>query len=181
MTDAAFIHGRDVYLRPLAPSDFNDRYLEWLNDPEINRYSQRRFLPTDGEGMKAFRGSRDLIHLAICLKADGRHVGNVSLGPINWFHRFAELRILIGDRKVWGKGVGRQAIYLMTKHALVTLGLERIEAGSVNPAYNAAVKALGWQEEGHQRRRFFLDGKHLDLVMTSQLRSEFRPLPEFEP
>ncbi len=181
MTDQQpiFIQGRDIFLRPISPADHNKAYLGWLNDAEINRYTQRRFWPTSTS--QGFDDDNATIHLAICMDEGSTHVGNISLGPINWKQRFAEVRILLGDRSVWRQGVGAQALYLITRHALVTLGLHRIEAGSANPAFNACVtKKLGWVEEGRKRERFFADGERLDIVMTGLLQSEFTYLSQYE-
>ena len=176
-----FIQGRDVFLRPLIEEDYNERYLSWLNDPEVNRYSQRRFRPTPQDMLRALESSKDRLHLAICLNSDNQHVGNINLGPINWLHRFAEISILVGDKEVWGRGIGSQAIYLLSRHALITMGLNRVEAGSANPGFNKAViEKLGWIEEGCRRQRFFLDGEFLDVVLTALLRKDFQVIPEYE-
>ena len=178
-----FIEGRDIYLRPLLPDDYNMRYLAWLNDPEVNFHSKRRFLPTRYDELQAFdsASTNNLLHLAICTQTDHNHVGNISLGPINWFHRCAEVRILIGQKTCWGKGIGAQAIYLVAKHAFQVLGLNRLEAGSINPAFNAVViDKLGWREEGRLRSKFNLNGAYVDIVLTSQLKDEFSRLPQYE-
>ncbi|MDK9720591.1 MAG: GNAT family N-acetyltransferase [Rhodospirillales bacterium] len=177
-----FLTGRNLLLRPLIDADFNGRYLAWLNDPEVNRYSRRRFFPS-GEGeLRSLESDSNLIHLAICLLDDGRHVGNISLGPINWIHRFGEIRIMIGDKSAWNRGVAREAIYLLAKHGLMTLGLRRIEAGSVNPAFNkAVVEKLGWRQEGLQRQKYFFDNEWKDAVLTAISSDEFSVLPELEP
>ena len=36
------LDGDKVYLRPLGNADISEQYLRWLNDEQINRYSERR-------------------------------------------------------------------------------------------------------------------------------------------
>jgi [ribosomal protein S5]-alanine N-acetyltransferase len=92
-------------LRALEPSDLNATYLGWLNDPKVNRYLETRFLPQTQEALQAYwQAHRDDPAgpwFAICLAADGRHIGNIKLGPIQWLHRRADLSLLIGDRGSW--------------------------------------------------------------------------------
>lgn len=172
-----FLQNNLVILRPLMPEDHNAAYLAWLNDPEVNRYSQRRFWPSSDSRAK----ENGALMLAICHKPTGRHVGNISLGPINWLHSCTEISILIGDKAAWNTGIGRQAVYLLSRHALLTLGLHRVEAGSANPAFNKMVEKLGWTTEGCKRKRFRLDSEWLDVIQTSLLRDEWHNIPEYEP
>ena len=178
-----FIEGRDIYLRPLLESDYTDQYLSWLNDPQVSFFTGRRFWPTGPEEMKNFGGGeKHILHLAVCLQTDDVHAGNVSLGPIHWFHRCAEIRILIGDKSCWSKGVGAQAVYLLSKHGFKTMGLHRLEAGSANPAFNRMVtQKLGWKEEGRLRSKFNVGEEYVDIVLTSQLANEFVVLSQYDP
>ena len=134
-----------IALRPLRVSDASDDYLSWLNDPEVNRYSRRAGRTETMDGLRSWleHPSPDL-RFAILL--DGRHVGGISLASIS--EGSAELNIMVGARDIWGRGVGRQAIALLTRHGLDDLGLSRIWAESPNPAFNAAMRRLGWTLEG---------------------------------
>lgn len=175
-----FLKSRRLELNPLTEREFTPRYLAWLNDPEVNRYSRRRLFPSTPDAMGAY-GADNTVLLGIFLKDGGRHVGNISLGPINWPNRWADIRILLGDRSVWGEGIGTEAIYTLTRHGFRTMGLNRIEAASANPAFNrVVVDKLGWAEEGVRRQAFFLDGSFVDVTLTAQLASEFQTREEFE-
>ena len=50
----AFISGSKVYLRPLERSDLNERYLNWLNDPEVTRYLETGAFPTTSQDLEKF-------------------------------------------------------------------------------------------------------------------------------
>ena len=49
----------------------------------------------------------------ICLVEDGRHIGNIKLGPIQWLHRRADLSLFIGDKSCWSLGYASEAIGLV--------------------------------------------------------------------
>ena len=76
------------------------------------------------------------------------HVGNIKYGPIDWDNRSADISIMIGEPAVWGQGVGAEAVYLVNKYLFEECGLQRIDAGTRNPAFVALVKKLGWTVEG---------------------------------
>ena len=129
-----FIRGRNIALRPVLEGDLNPTYLGWLNDPLTNGWSERRRFPTSEQEMRSFfeRDSRSRLLLAITAKT--KHVGNILLSDIDFFHRRAELSILVGDRGQWGTGVSAEAIYLLTRHAFTVLELNRLYAGTISPA-----------------------------------------------
>ena len=71
---------------------------------------------------------------------------------------------------------------MVTKHLFHMLHLNRVEAGSTNPAFAQMVEGnLGWKTEGELRERFFLDGNYINYFWFSILRSEFQRIEEFEP
>jgi len=43
MTEELQLIGSTIYLRRLAESDVTERYVQWLNDPETNRFMEFRF------------------------------------------------------------------------------------------------------------------------------------------
>lgn len=182
MTTPAFLETRELVLRGLAPEDATPEYLGWLNDPEVLRYRAPKAFPASLESLRAYLAGTDTrgdLMLAICLKPGGRHVGNVTLNSILWVHRTAELSIMIGARDTWSKGVAKEAIHAVSRHAFRAMGLERLWAESPNPAFNRAVERLGWRHEGTKRRAFLLDGERVDVECWGLLKDEWAPRPEY--
>lgn len=181
MENLSFLKGRNLFLRPLLERDLNLNYVSWLNDPQVNEFSRRSLLPTNEIEAKKYISTLDSndIVLAICLK-NGKHVGNIKFGPIDWVNRSAEISILIGEKNEWGKGYGSEAIYLISKHLFQKLNLVRIEAGTINPAFSRAVEKLGWKKEGVLRKAFFINGEYKDIIRLSILQEEFNNISHFE-
>jgi len=175
--EPVFLQGRAVVLTSLGRADVSKAYLAWLNDTDVLRYRVAKTFPTTMKQLKKWideipaRG--DLV-LAIRACATRRHVGNIALNSILWNHRSAELAIMIGAKDVWGRGYGTEAVSLLTDHAFSAIGLHRIWANSPNPAFNAAMRRLGWRREGIQRRAFLLDGKFVDVECWGLLASEWK-------
>lgn len=183
--ELVFITGKRVFLRPLLESDFTVDYLKWLNDPEINEYSQRRPYPVSWEDMKKYNDyylqhPREGFVLAVIDKNDKVHIGNVALVNIQPVHRCAETAILIGNRDYWGKGYGAECIYLLTKHGFNYLNMNKIFAGTFNPGFVSCVEKLGWRKEGEFRERIWSNGRYHDQTWMSILKSEFQILDSYE-
>jgi ribosomal-protein-alanine N-acetyltransferase len=176
-SEAVFLQGDRVELKPLGRSDVSQEYLSWLNDADVLRYRAPKSFPTTlaqlEEWVESIPARGELV-LSVRTRIDGRHVGNVSLGTILWPHRSAELAIMIGAKDIWGKGYGAEAITLLTAHAFNTMGLHRLSAISPNPAFNAAMRKLGWTQEGIRREAFFVDGGFVDHEMWGLLDREWR-------
>ena len=177
----AFAEGLIVILRPLERTDLNERYLSWLNDPEVTRYTETGTFPTSAEDLENYyrsvTGSKNDVMLAVVEKKSGRHVGNVKLGPIHWVHHRATFGILIGEMEFWGKGVGLEATRLMVEYGFQRLNLHRIDLG-VFAEHEEAVKCYkkaGFKVEGRMREDLFLDGEYKDRLGMGLLRSEYKP------
>lgn len=177
----ALAEGSLVLLRPLERGDLNERYLSWLNDPEVTRYTEIGTFPSTAEDLENYYrsviGSKNDVMLAVVEKRSGRHIGNVKLGPIHWVHRRATFGILIGEKEFWGKGMGLEATQLMVSYGFDRLNLHRMDLG-VFAEHEAAVRCYekaGFKVEGRMREDLFLDGKYRDRLRMGILRSDYKP------
>lgn len=174
-----FLIGDRLYLRGLEIEDLQGPYFQWLNDQEADLYTNHASFPNSMARMKAFFervtvGSSDLV-LAIVLKDGDCHIGNVALHGINWQHRRAELRIIIGEAECRGKGYGSEAIRLLLRHAFEKLNLHRIFLG-VRADHQQAIRAYekcGFVVEGRLRQEYLRGGAWYDAVRMAILAPEF--------
>jgi RimJ/RimL family protein N-acetyltransferase len=175
---AYLIESERICLRAVSLADANENYQCWLNTPEITRFLESRFHPTSLEQLQNYvkgmsEDSRNFF-LAIILKRDERHVGNIKLGPVDWIHRTAELGILIGERDCWGQGYATEAIKAVVEFAFDTLNLHKITAGaySANEGSIKAFQKAGFEIEGVRKEQFYCEGKYLDGVLLGRLRDQ---------
>jgi RimJ/RimL family protein N-acetyltransferase len=175
-----FIQGANIYLRPLERSDLNDRYLGWLNDPEVTRYLETGAFPTTAQDLEKFYsgvvGSSKEVIFAIVESESDRHIGNVKLGPINWLHRRTLFGIMIGDKDFWAKGVGEEVTRLMVEYAFFRLNLHRVGL-VVFEEHQSAVRCyekVGFKIEGCLRENMFQDGQYKNHVSMGLLRTEYK-------
>ncbi|MDD5501950.1 MAG: GNAT family N-acetyltransferase [Candidatus Thermoplasmatota archaeon] len=123
--------GTPFSLRPLTLDDVDDRYVGWLNDPEVAQYTSQANITHTLKSLTNFTKSQldnpNVYFWAIVV--DGVHIGNIKL-----FYNMAENRgdigLIIGEKDFWGKGYGTEAVKLVTDYAFNTLKLPKVIAGS---------------------------------------------------
>ena len=168
-----------LLLRGLEPDDLNSTYLHWLNDSEVNRYLETRFLPQTMEALNSYwqehRDDPTSPWFAICLQADERHIGNIKLGPIHWLHRRGELSLFIGDPSCWGQGYGSEAIQAVRDWAFAELDLQKLNAGiyAGNFGSRRAFEKCGFRLEGTLTSEVVSRGERLDVWKMGLPRSHW--------
>lgn len=149
-----------VSLRPVRAEDCCDRYVAWLEDPQVNRYLETRWTPQSLETVRDFVAamiaSPDSYLFAIVENGTGVHVGNIKVGPINRHHGFADVSYFIGEREKWGRGYAAEAIRLAARIAFGRLGVRRLQAGvpAGNVASARALEKAGFRLEARMGRKF---------------------------
>ena len=175
-----FLTGKKVLLRPLQEGDINERYLSWLNDQEVTKYMTTGVFPATLKELQDFckkiKNSKNDLIFAIANKRNNLHIGNIKLGGINWIHRFADLGIMIGDKKYWGKGYGVESCNLLLEYAFKRLNLNKVILG-VYAMHASAIKTyqrIGFKIEGRLKKLFFIDGRWTDEFIMGILRENFK-------
>lgn len=135
-----------VELRPLVPSDA-ETAVHWRNDPAVWTFTTAAGRPpveVDTERAWIERVIADPANRRYAIIAEGSYVGNVYLTDID--AGTAQFHIFIGDRRMWGRGVGRRATA-----AILELGWSELDLDSVwllvhrdNAAALALYRGLGF-------------------------------------
>lgn len=173
-----FLEGENIYLREVSITDINENYYNWMNDNEVTKYLESRFYPQSREKIeeyvKSINNNPNYIFLAIMEKKSNTHMGNIKLGPMNWFHRLADVGLLIGEKTAWGKGYATEAIRLVTEYAFGKLNLHKLTAGCYeeNIGSEKAFKKNGYVVEGIRKKNCFLDGEYADVILMGIINEE---------
>ena len=93
MAAVPFLVGERIYLRPLTEADCGGAYLEWFNDAQVCQFNGHHYFPYTFAEAKAYvagvnESRRDLV-VAIAMREDDRHIGNVALQNIDFISRSA--------------------------------------------------------------------------------------------
>jgi len=173
----SFINGRNIYLRGLAPDDLKGGWKNWFNNPDVCEFNNHHRFPENSDKhisyLASLYASSDMLVLAICLHENDAHIGNISLQCIDWINRNAEFAIIMGEKKYWGKGYGKEAGLLIIEHGFQQLNLARIYCGTHqdNKGMRQLAMNIGMKEEGCRRGAIFKNGKYSDIIEYGILKS----------
>lgn len=185
MTDApSSFESERLLMKPLERSDCTSTYLSWMCDPEVNRFLETRHYEQSIESIAnyvAAVNARANEHIfGIFRKDNGRHIGNIKVGPISAVHLRGDVSLLIGDRASWGQGFATEAIWALSHYSFLHLGVNKLAAGMYvenQGSFRAFLKA-GYRQEGLRYEHGVVDGKPQDIIECGLLRRDFQILQE---
>lgn len=128
-----FLSGDKVLLKPFSTSDINDDYVGWLNDPNVVRFSNQRFLKHDMESCLRYQASfegTDNLFMIVRRLLDDRPIGTVT-AYVARHHGTVDMGIMIGDRSVWGMGYGQDAWGTLMNWFLGREDIRKLTAGTL--------------------------------------------------
>jgi RimJ/RimL family protein N-acetyltransferase len=176
------IDGKLVRLRPIELDDL-ERYVDWVNDPEVMRYHGARYPWSRAaeedwikEAMR--KTSPPEVILAIDALAEARHIGSIGLHDIQSENRRAVLGIMIGDKTFWDRGYGTDAVQTLLRFAFDEVNLHRVQllVHEDNGRAIACYRKCGFVDEGRLRQDWYQAGRYADTIVMGVLAPEFRAL-----
>lgn len=104
------LDGSYRWIRPLRAEDI-PFLRQWEEDPEIAYFCGRKFAPGEGDvgWWQAMLRERDRTAFAI-IGPQRELIGDLELEHIAWRAGEAELRVSIGDKRYWNRGIGSAAL-----------------------------------------------------------------------
>lgn len=167
--------GEKVFLRILGEEDVTERYLGWMHDPDVVRWLECRWRSFTLADLRAYvaqvnRSDRDFL-FGIFEMDTGLHVGNIKVGCIDFVHRYGDIGLLLGEKSVWGKGYGSEAIALATRYAFLHLNLHKVFAGIYgnNLGSAKAFYKAGYRDVGIFKSHRFTEGGYVDELVVEKL------------
>lgn len=161
--------GAQVSLSQFRPRYVSRRYLRWLNDPEVVRYSRQRFL--NHGFVSSFRYLRRFPplpsrFLAIRELETGRMIGTLTVF-VDVRHGVADIGIMIGEKSRWGSGLGLDAWRTAVDNVQMVPNIRKITAGclSENLAMMRIMESSGMHLEAIRRSHELFDDRPVDLLL----------------
>lgn len=179
MTADRVLRGPHLYLRPLTLDDASERYVAWLNDPEVNRYSGRlgqTFSISDvRQYISECAASDDRMLFGMFDAASDVHFGNVLLSDIDTADRSGEVSNLIGDRVQMPRGGALEANRLLIDFAFSSLKLERLSIGNVrgHRAASFLTRQLGFELASVETGAIIINDTAFDRLRFALTRQQF--------
>lgn len=174
------IPGEKIFLR--APEKADAALCHgWLNDPQVTLTLARHAPVTLDDEVSwvqraMLRADPAELALAICRKADHNAIGMVGLHRMHPVTRTATLGMFIGERSLWGQGLGTDALRTLCRYGIDSLNLHkiRLEVYPFNPRAERIYERVGFRREGLFRDEGFRNGLHHDVIRMGLLAGELR-------
>lgn len=164
--------GERLTIRPFIVDDISERYISWLNDAEVVRYSNQRFRRHDQNSVSAYLQSFS-DSPALLLAIDERHsktmIGTMTIYP-QYHHETADVGIMLGERSLHGQGYGREAWCLIINWLAEQCRVRKITAGTLdcNLSMVRLMKAAGMHHEATRYKQEIIDGKPADILLFAR-------------
>jgi RimJ/RimL family protein N-acetyltransferase len=169
MASSFTLEAAHLLLEPFREAHLTERYVAWLNDPEVVRYSElrhyRHTIASCRKYLAAFESSPDYFWAIRMKDGNQQHIGNISAHR-DIYNKTVDIGILIGEKEKWGCGYGSEAWGGVCRFLLELPDVRRVTAGAMTSNRGMVSIALktGMIEEGRRKGHFLLEGRPEDLV-----------------
>lgn len=164
---------------PFTEEHLTQRYVDWLNDIDVVRYSEQRHRRHNLESCRAYlqsyASSDDMYWAILTRDAVPLHIGNIN-ALINRPNALADVGILIGEKRVWGKGYGAEAWNAVCRRLIEHEGIRKVSAGtlSVNHRMLSIMRRAGMIEDGIRRCHYLWEDRAVDVLYYALFREHSR-------
>jgi [ribosomal protein S5]-alanine N-acetyltransferase len=170
------LRGEQIDLHLFIREDITDFYVGWLNDKDVVRYSNQRFIDHSIEScvnyFDSFQKNKALF-IAVRSKDTRQMIGTMTV-YFNYPHKVADIGIMIGEKSYWGKGIGKDAWITMLTFLHKDVGVRKITGGTLalNLGMIKIMRDAGMQEDGVRREQELVDGHPHDILYFTKLTHE---------
>ena len=175
MADFPQLMTRRCILEPFTEHHLTDRYVSWLQDAEVVRYSEQRHRGHDLEScrayMQSFTGTPHYFVAVVAKDINLGHIGNIN-AYVDENNGVADVGILLGDKRSWGQGYGTEAWEAVCRYLLLELNLRKVTAGTsaTNAGMLGIMRRTGMVNDGKRERQLLMSGQEVDLVYAALFR-----------
>ncbi|MGE5580546.1 MAG: GNAT family N-acetyltransferase [Bacillota bacterium] len=161
-------------LRPILESDL-PFLMKWDNDPEIIRWAGKRF-EDDADAREWYLTRRNLQRKTFAIESDEHGlIGEIEVINISWRLHSAELRVFIGEKDLWNRGLGEESVRVLVRGLFENTTLKEIflRVDEDNRRAQRCYLKVGFRPKG--RIKMDADpGKPSTLVLMTLTRETFR-------
>jgi len=169
MAESRIIETPRLFILPFRESFLTERYIGWLNDPEVVCYSEQRHKTCTIESCRAywqsFNGTPNYFWAITAKDSKIGHIGNMN-AYVDVANKVADVGILIGEKAIWGCGYGTEAWAAVCRYLLDEEGMHKVGAGTmaVNKGMLRIMAKAGMIDDGVRKRHFLFEGQEVDLI-----------------
>jgi ribosomal-protein-alanine N-acetyltransferase len=164
---------KNYFIRSLNSEDINDKYLEWINDTEINQFLEAKYITWTLESLReyvsSFSFSKNKFIFSIHDIANEKYIGNASISSVNYNTETFSFGLFIGDKSYWGKNAAFEASMLLLRFGFEDLGMRKVFGGcySNQLASRFVMKRIGMEKEARLKEKYKHNGAYVDQMSYS--------------
>lgn len=158
--------------------EYVEKYRDWFNDLEVSQFISHfgKVLTREAEeNWYQAQAESDEPIFTIYYLPDDKPIGNCGLHNLDQGNDHGEMGILLGEKDYWDRGLGTEAVRLITDFGFAVLGLHGISLSlkSFNKRARRVYEKVGYQVAGKVRDFYQIDGNYHDEIIMDILREEF--------
>ena len=159
-------------LIPFSEEYLTEKYVGWLNDREVVKYSEQRHrshnIDSCREYLASFRGTSNYFWAIISKDEALEHIGSITAYVDN-NNLVADLGIMIGDKKVWGKGYGTEAWTAVCDYLFMKTKIRKITAGTMalNAGMRSIMRRAGMVPDGARLKQCIYEKTEIDMIYAA--------------
>jgi len=180
--NANMLEGELLRLTAEEPAASADAFARWSHDSEYlrlldsspaNQFSVKQLIEWIEKEQK--KDPPAFYAFQIRSLEDNRPVGFIGLDGTAFPHGEMFVGIGLGERELWGKGFGTDAMKVILRFAFQELNLRRVSLNTFeyNPRAIRSYEKAGFRYEGRARKYLGREGKRWDLIYMGILREEW--------
>jgi len=177
------IRTKRLVLRDIEIRDITSEYVRWVNDPEVTKYLEIRFVSQSKEKVieyvqSALEDTKNKMHFGVYDKGGARLVGTVTLPHIDWNHYFADISFVIGHPETTGKGYATEAVHGVIYYVFRECNIVKLWGGYYQGYEKSAnvFRNNGFQTEGRLRKKLIdYKNQRVDHIIEGLLLEDFVP------
>jgi ribosomal-protein-alanine N-acetyltransferase len=172
-----------LLLRPFRHDDGDDMLRYWASDPEVQLLYMEPTYSTKSEVAELLDGyissyqNTDYYRWAIIEKGSNVCIGQTAIFLVDSKNNFGEIEYCIG-KEFQRKGYCSEAVRALIDYAFLKANFHKIQVCHTesNLASRGVIQKCGFTYEGALRDYFCIDGKYVNRLYYSMLRSEWETM-----
>jgi RimJ/RimL family protein N-acetyltransferase len=155
-------------LTKLTIDYISEKYVNWLNDKDVMKYSEQRHIVHTKESCRDYicsLNNTNNLAWAILIKENNIHIGNIQV-IVDTYNHVADISILIGEKNYMNHGYGSEAFLGVVNYLFVFKGMRKVTAGtmSLNKGMLKIMKNASMLDDGVFKDHFIFNGQFADLI-----------------
>lgn len=178
MATSAPIETPRLRIESFSEMFLTERYVGWLNDPEVTRYSDQRrrrhTLESCRDYLASFENTSNYFWAIIVRDDPQGHIGNIN-AYVEEHHSVADVGIMIGERQAWGRGFATEAWLGVCDFLLRESNIRKVTAGTItlNEPMLRIMRKTGMVDDGRRIRQQVCEDQEVDVVYGALFRDDW--------